>query len=91
VLCQTEATDLKDMVSKHPIIRLPVCTHSMAGHSMVLSLEQGVVASRGVEAVAEHSVAAEDSVVGGGNAWGSCDGKGSQSLPQVDSHPVSGV
>jgi hypothetical protein len=63
-------TDLMDMASKHPIIRRPVCTHSMAGHSMVLSLEQGVVASRGVEAVAEYSVAGEGSVVGGGNTWG---------------------
>jgi len=41
----------------------------MVGHSMVLSLGQGVVASRGVEAVAEYSVAGEGSVVGG-NAWG---------------------
>jgi hypothetical protein len=58
-----------DMVSKHPIIRLPVCTPSMVSRSMVLSLAQGVVASRGVEAVAESSVAGEGFVVGG-NAWG---------------------
>jgi hypothetical protein len=69
VLCHTEAMALMDMASKHPIIRLPVCTHSIVSHSMVLSLEQGVVASRGVEAVAGHSVAGEGSVVGGGNAW----------------------
>jgi hypothetical protein len=62
--------DLMDMASEHLTIRLPVCTHPMVGHSMVLSLEQGVVASRGVEAVAEYSVAGEGSVVGGGNAWG---------------------
>lgn len=59
-----------DMVSKHPIIRLPVCTRSMVSHPMVLSLAQGVVASRGAEAVAEYSVAGEGSVVGGSNAWG---------------------
>jgi len=74
VLCQTEAMDLMDMAPKDPTIRLPVCTHSMVGHSMVLSLGQGVVASRGVEAAAEYSVAGEDSVVGS-NAWGNCDGR----------------
>lgn len=45
--------------------------HSMV---MVLSLEQAVVASRGVEAVAEYLVAGEGSVVGGNKvqvvAWG---------------------
>jgi hypothetical protein len=66
VLCHTGAMDLMDMASKHPIIRPAVCTHSMADHSMVLSLEQGVVASRGVEAAAGPSVADADSVVGGG-------------------------
>jgi hypothetical protein len=54
-----------DMASKHPIIRLLVCTHFMVGHSMVLYLAQAVVVSRGVEAVAECSEAGEGSVVGG--------------------------
>jgi hypothetical protein len=67
VPCHTEVIDLTDMASKHLIIRLLVCTHSMVGHSLVLSLEQAVVASRGVEAVAEYSVVGEGSVVGGGN------------------------
>jgi hypothetical protein len=53
------------MASKRPIIRPPVGTHSMAGYSMVLFLEQAAVASHGVEAVAECSVAGEGSVVGG--------------------------
>jgi hypothetical protein len=65
VRCHTEAMDPMDMVSKGPIIRLPVCTHFMVDHSMVLSLAQGVVGSRGVEAVAESSVAGEGFVVGG--------------------------
>jgi hypothetical protein len=65
VLCHTEAMDLMDMASKHPIIRLLVCTHPMVVHSMVLSLAQGVVASRGAEAAAGPSVAAGDFVVGG--------------------------
>jgi len=40
------------------------------GLSMGLSLEQGVVASRGVEAVEEYSGVGEGSVVGSCNAWG---------------------
>jgi hypothetical protein len=64
-----------DMVSKRPIIRLPVCTRPMVSHPMVLSLAQDVVAFHGAEAVAEPSVAGEGSVVGGGNAWGNRDGK----------------
>ena len=52
---------------------------------MVLSLVQAVAASHGVEVVAECSVAAEGSVVGGGSAWGNRDGEGGRSLPQVDS------
>jgi hypothetical protein len=63
VLCQTEAMDLTDMASKHPIIHLiihlPVCTHSMVGHFMVLSLAQAVVVSHGVEVVAECLVVGE--------------------------------
>jgi len=74
VLCHTEAIDLMDMASKHPIIHLPVCTHSMAGHSMVLSLGQAVAGSHGVEAVEESLVAGEGSVVGDNKkivfAWG---------------------
>jgi hypothetical protein len=66
VLCHTGAMDLMDMASKHPITCLPVGTHSMADHSMVLSLEQVVVASHGVEAAAGPSVVDADSVVGGG-------------------------
>jgi hypothetical protein len=58
-----------DMASKHPIIHLPVCTHSMVGHSMGPSSGQAGVASHGVEVVAESSVAGEGSVVGS-NAWG---------------------
>jgi hypothetical protein len=50
----------------HPLVDI----HSMGVHSlvMVLSLGQAVVVFRGVEAVAGSSVAAGDSVVGGGNA-----------------------
>ena len=69
VLCHTEAMDLTDMVSKRPIIHLPVRTHSM-----VLSLAQAVVVYHGVEVVAGPLVAGEASVVGGGNAWGNRDG-----------------
>lgn len=62
-----------DMVSKQPIIRLLVCTHSMVSHSMVLSLAQAAVASHGAEAVAGYSVAGEGFVGGRGKesiAWG---------------------
>jgi len=55
-----EAIEVTDMASKLPIIRLLGRIHSM-----VRSLELVVVASRGVEAVAEHSVVDEGSVVGG--------------------------
>jgi hypothetical protein len=54
-----------DMVSEHPIIHLPVCTHSM-----VVSLAWAVAAYPGVEAAVESLGAAEGSVVGGGNPWG---------------------
>jgi len=64
-----EGIEVMDMASRHPIIRLPVRIHSMVDHSMVLSLELVVVASHGVEAVAEYSVADEGSVVGGSNPW----------------------
>ena len=74
VLCHTESIDLVDMASKHPIIQLPVYTHSMAGRLMVLSLVQAVVGFHGVEAVAGFSVAGEGSVVGDNKkivfAWG---------------------
>jgi hypothetical protein len=47
----------------HPLVDIhPMGVHSMV---MVLSLEQGVGVFRGVEAVAEYSVAGEGSVVGG--------------------------
>ena len=65
VLCHTESIDLVDMASKHPIIQLPVYTHSMAGRLMVPFL---------VQAVAGFSVAGEGSVVGDNKkivvAWG---------------------
>ena len=67
--CHTAAIEVTDMASKHPIIGQPVRIYSMAGHSMVRSLELVVVASHGVEAVAEYSLADEGSVVGGSNAW----------------------
>jgi len=97
VLCHTEAIDLMDMASNHPIIHLPVCTHSMAGHSMVLSLGQAVAGSHGVEAVEESLVAGEGSVVGDNKkivfAWGpSMEPNGDQSkflgiyLLKVDPH-----
>ena len=74
VLCHTESIDLVDMASKHPIIQLPVYTHSMAGRLMVLSLVQAVAGFHGVEAVAGFSVAGEGSVVGDSKvlavAWG---------------------
>lgn len=70
VQCHTEAMDLMDMAFKHPIIHLPVYTRSMVGHSMVLYLAQAVAVSPGGEVVEESLVAGEDSVVGGGNAWG---------------------
>jgi len=54
-----------DMDSEHPIIRISVCTHSM-----VLSLVQAVEGFHGVVAVAEYSVAVEDSVVGGNKRSG---------------------
>lgn len=61
VLCRTDAMGLTDMASKHPIIRLPVCTHSM-----VLSLAQAAVGFHGVEAVAGSLAAGEDFVGEGG-------------------------
>ena len=88
MLCRTEAIDHMGMGFKHPIIHLPVRTHSM-----VLSTELAVVAFRGVEAVAEHLVAAEGFIVGSGNAWGpSMEPNGDQSkflgkyLLKVDPH-----
>jgi hypothetical protein len=51
--------ELMDMASKHLIIHLPVCTHSMVGHSMDPSLAQAVEDSHGVVAVAGSSVAGE--------------------------------
>ena len=73
VLCHTESIDLVDMTSKHPIIQLPVYTHSMAGRLMVLSLAQAVAGFHGVEAVAGFSVAGEGFVDGNSKelvAWG---------------------
>jgi hypothetical protein len=56
VRCHTEAMALMDMASKHPIIHLPVCTHSMVGHSMIPYLAQAVEDCPGVEVVAGYSV-----------------------------------
>jgi len=72
VQCHTEAIAVMDMVSKHPIIHLPVCTHPMGPSS-----GQAGVASHGVEVVAESLVAAEGSVVGSGtksSCMGTSDG-----------------
>jgi hypothetical protein len=57
---------LIDMAFRHPIIHihLPVCTHSIAGHSVVLSLAQAEEGFHGVVAVAGVLVAGEGSVVG---------------------------
>jgi hypothetical protein len=70
VRCHTEAITVTDMASKHPIIHLPVRTHSMVGRCTDQSSGQAGVASRGVEVVVEFLGAAEGSVVGGSNAWG---------------------
>jgi hypothetical protein len=75
VLCHTGAIDHTDMASKHPIIHLPVCTHSMVSHFMVLSLAQAVAGFHGVVAVAGSLAVVGGSVVGGGKAWGNRDGK----------------
>ena len=69
VLCRIEAMELMDMASKHPIIHLRICTHLIVGRFMVLSLEQAVVASRGVEVVAGYSVVGGGSVVGSRKEW----------------------
>jgi hypothetical protein len=58
------------MACGHLIIQPPVVIHFMEGPFTGRFSEQGVVASRGVEAVAEYSVAGEGSVVGGSHAWG---------------------
>lgn len=54
-----------DMDFERPITHLPVCTpHTMGAHSMVLSLEQDVVAFLGVEVVVESLVVDDGSVAG---------------------------
>lgn len=66
-----------DMVSEHPITNLSVCAHSMVSRSTGPSLEQAVEGFRGVEVVAESSVADEGSVVGGSkksSCMGASDG-----------------
>jgi hypothetical protein len=72
--CRTETIAVMDMVSKHPIIHLPVCTHhSMVGHSVGPFSGQAVEGFHGVEVVAESSVAGEGFVDGGKVkvvAWG---------------------
>jgi len=55
---------LIDMAFRRPIIHLPVCTHSIVGHSVVLSLAQAEEGFHGVVAVAGVLVAGEGSVVG---------------------------
>ena len=64
---------LMDTASKHLIIHLPACTHSMVNHSMGPSSEQAVEGFHGAEVVAESTVAVEGSVVGSSKkdvAWG---------------------
>jgi hypothetical protein len=61
---------LMDAASKPPIIHLPVHTHSMVSHFMVLPSGQAVEGFHGVEVVAEPMVAAEGSVVGSGKKSG---------------------
>jgi len=78
-----------DTAFKHLIIPLPVCTHSMVEHSMVLSSGQAGVASHGVEVVAESSVAGEGFVVGSGkksSCMGTSDGI---LLPPMPLFPVA--
>jgi hypothetical protein len=85
VPCRIEAIHPMGMVFEHPIIHLPVCTHSM-----VVSLARAVVAYRGVEAAVGPLGAAEGSVVGGGNAWGPRWNPGGSTktfFPKVDPLP----
>jgi hypothetical protein len=63
-----------DMVSKPPIIHLPVCTHLMVSRSMGPSSAQDEEGFHGVVAVVGFLVAGEGSVVGDNKkivfAWG---------------------
>jgi hypothetical protein len=66
VPCRMALMALMDMAFELLIIQPVARTHSMVGNSLLLSSEQGAVASHGVEAAGEPSVADGDSVVGGG-------------------------